>query len=251
MRYGLSKDTDLYGVYPISWVTKSGTLMDYVSLKKSEDVFMVADFASGEHDRVPSFFVKVLPKMQFHIPKRILVYCIDIHAMRLDSLMGKLEESGLLDYVRVVQAKLETMDEEANLRPDMVEYLVGKDSNLSELDHHLRAKRFIPDDVFDIGVLNNDIVGYLQEYYKDNSSALLSLQKVYQSLKKDALLIVTMPCSLYIVDNIEILESVGFEFLEGKDIDLSTGRDSEIQRDSDLRSLSQLGHYTFLLFIKK
>ncbi len=107
----------MYNIYPIAWIAKSPAFLDFVSSATSEKEFLVADFASGEHDRVPSFFVNLLPEISPSVPKRTAVYCTDLHAIRLDSLMGKLEESALLKNVRVVHAKLETMDEEANLRP--------------------------------------------------------------------------------------------------------------------------------------
>ncbi|OLS31016.1 MAG: hypothetical protein ThorAB25_06030 [Candidatus Thorarchaeota archaeon AB_25] len=212
---------------------------------------MVADFASGEYDRVPSFFVNLLPEISLSLPERTVVYCTDLHALRLDSLMGKLEESALLDNVRVVHAKLETMDEQANLRPDMIEHLENSPNIMIQLDHHLKEQKFIPQETFDVGILNNDVVGYLHEYYKEYSDAAVSLQKVHKVLKKGALLIVTMPCSLYVVDNVQILESLGFEYLEGKDIDLADGSAIALDRHTEPQSMSRLGHYSFLIFVRK
>ncbi|MFW9798438.1 MAG: hypothetical protein ACFFE2_15475 [Candidatus Thorarchaeota archaeon] len=245
----LSRDIDFYNVHPIAWITKSQILLDYLSSADSD--FLVADFASGEYDRIPSFFVTMLPNMGSFGPKRLVVYCTDIHALRLDSLLGKLEESKLLNDVRVVQAKLETMDDVASFRPDMVEYLVRHPATMTTLDHHLIDMKFIPDNIFDIGVLNNDVVGYLHEYYKEYSDAVAGLKKVCKSLKEDALLIVTMPCSLYPVDNIGVLESLGFEFLEGKDVDLAGGTVNDLKRDTKPQEMSRLGHYTFLIFVRK
>ena len=241
---------DIYNIYPIAWIAKSQVLLDYLSSVESEP-FLVADFASGEYDRVPSFFVNLLRNFHSSVPERILVYSTDVHALRLDSLMGKLEESNLLDDVRIVHAKLETMDEEANLRPDMIEYLENKTDTMITLDHHLKDNKFIPEETFDIGVLNNDIVGYLHEYYTEYSDAQLGLQKVHKTLKKGALLIVTMPCSLYVIDNVEILESLGFEFLEGLNINLSDGSVKALDRATEPQSMSRLGYYTFLVFIRK
>ena len=226
-------------------------MLDYFSSAASEKEFLIADFASGEHDRVPSFFVNLIPELSSYVPKRRIVYCTDLHALRLDSLMGKLEESALLENVRVVQAKLETMDEEANLRPDMIDNLDNDPKVMIWLDHHLKEKKFIPQETFDIGILNNDVVGYLHEYYKEYSDAAVSLQKVHKVLKKGALLIVTMPCSLYPVDNVKILESLGFQYLEGTDVDLADGSVTTLDRHTEPRSMSRLGHYTFLVFIRK
>ncbi|MHA2352472.1 MAG: hypothetical protein ACXABX_05070 [Candidatus Thorarchaeota archaeon] len=212
---------------------------------------MVADFASGEYDRVPSFFVNLLSEFSPSLPKRTVVYCTDLHALRLDSLMGKLEEAALLDNVRIVRAKLETMDEEANLRPDMIEHLENNPNTMIQLDYHLEENLFIPQETFDVGILNNDVVGYLHEYYKEYSDAAVSLRKVHKVLKKGALLIVTMPCSLYVVDNVQVLESLGFEFLEGLDIDLSDKAVTLLFLSTEPQTMSRLGHYTFLVFIRK
>jgi hypothetical protein len=115
----------------------------------------------------------------------------------------------------------------------------------------LKTKKFIPPGTFDLGVLNNDMVGYLHEYYKEYSDAVLGLRKVHQSLKKGALLVVTMPCSLYVVDNIQVLETIGFEFLEGKDIVLEDGSITDLDRQTNPQTMSRLGHYSFLIFISK
>jgi hypothetical protein len=247
----LTEETDFYTLYPITWITKSQVLLDYISSESVKEELLVADFASGENDSVSSFLVEILPRLHSSPPKRTTVYCTDIHALRLDSLLGKLEESNLLDNVRVVQAKLEKMDSEASFRPDMIDYLERRNTTMTDLDHHLKNNSFIPNRTFDIGVLNNDVVGYLHEYYKEYSDAMVGLRQIYKSLKKGALLVVTMPCSLYAVDNIEVLESIGFEFLEGKDIDLSEGSVLDLDRDSQPHNMSRLGHYTFLIFVSK
>ena len=215
-----------------------------------DNEFLVADFAAGEHDRVPSFFVNILPKIH-SCPRRVVVYCTDLHALRLDSLMGKLEESAILHNVRVVQAKLETMDLEAKFRPAMIEYLESRPDTMTSLDHYMMENSAIPMQSFDIGILNNDVVGYLHEYYAEYSDVATALQKVHATLKKGALLIVTKPGSLYIVDNIDVLEKVGFTFLEGKDIDLSDGSISDLKRSTEPQNMSRLRHYSYLIFVRK
>ena len=70
-------------------------------------------------------------------------------------------------------------------------------------------------------------------------------------LKKGALLVVTMPCSLYEVDNVNVLESLGFRYLEGLDIDLADGSFKALERNTEPQSMSRLGHYTFLVFIRE
>jgi hypothetical protein len=242
---------NIYNIYPLAWIGKSQVFMDYVTAASQNAEFLVADLASGEHDRTPSFFLDLLHKMSPSVPKRTIVYCIDIHALRLDSLLGTLEELNALKNARVVQAKLEKMDEDARLRPDMIDYLESNDKLMTSLDYHLKTKKFIPPGTFDLGVLNNDMVGYLHEYYKEYSDAVLGLRKVHQSLKKGALLVVTMPCSLYVVDNIQVLETIGFEFLEGKDIVLEDGSITDLDRQTNPQTMSRLGHYSFLIFISK
>jgi SAM-dependent methyltransferase len=222
-----------------------------VSSKASKEEFLVADFASGEYDRVPSFFVKLLPEINQSHPTRIVVYCTDLHSLRLDSLLGKLEESDLLDHVRVVHAKLERMDDDAKFRPDMITHLENDPDTMIQLDHHLKVKKFIPQETFDVGILNNDVVGYLHEYYKEYSDAAVSLQKVHKVLKKGALLVVTMHCSLYIVDNVKVLESLGFQYLDGQDINLADGSVKALERHTEPQTMSRLGHYTFLVFIRE
>ncbi len=231
---------------------KSNVVLNHLSSLLSEESILIGDFAAGEHDRTPSFFVKLLPEFlpALNPQNRRVVYCIDLHALRLDSLLGNLEESDLLENVRVIHAKLETMDEWAELRPGLVEYLENNPETMIWFDHHLQVHSYIPPEVFDIGILNNDIVGYLHEYYKEQGDVMISLRKVHRSLKKGALLIVTMPCSLYIVDNVNILESVGFQLLDGKDINLNDFLITDLNRNSEPNSMSRLGHYSFLIFIR-
>lgn len=224
-----------------------------VPSEEDEQDFLIADFASGEHDRVPSFFVRIITefleeKVQ---KKRTTVYSIDLHALRLDSLLGKLEESAILDRTRVVQAKLESMDSIASFRPDLTNFLSQNPEAETWLDRSLKGDNKIPHDSFDIGVLNTDVVGYLHEYYTEYSDATAALEQVYRTIKKNGLLVVTNPCSLYVVDNVKILESIGFVFVEGIDIELSTGSVSEMDRETNPESMSRLNHYSFLVFSKK
>ena len=220
------------------------------SLCRGSDEFLIADFASGEHDRVPSFFIQVFPKLlsNIHEARKNFVYCIDLHSLRLDSLLGNLEESHLLGRTRVVQARLETMDQEASMRPGMIDFIEEHLENVIWLDDFLIGERKFPPNCFDLGILNNDIIGYMHEYYKSYSDVQLGIQKVFNLIRKDGMLIVTMPCSLYPVDNIAVLEKVGFAFLEGIDIDLSTEDITILDRMIDPKTMSRLGHYTALLF---
>ena len=126
-----------------------------ISLSKGDGHFYIADFASGEYDRVPSYFVREFPRLlkeDINPSKKICVYCTDLHALRLDSLLGKLEEDDILDNVRVVQAALEKMDEEATLRPAMIDFLDSNPETISWLDDFLIGEHRFPPECFDIGV---------------------------------------------------------------------------------------------------
>ena len=244
---------NLHSIYPISWIYESPVFRDFMktSLSKDDGHFYIADFASGEYDRVPSYFVREFPQLlkeDVNPSKKICVYCTDLHALRLDSLLGKLEEEKILDSVRVVQATLEKMDEEATLRTAMIEFLDSNPESVSWLDDFLIGEHRFPPDCFDIGILNNDIIGYMHEYYKDYSDARIGLQKVRKLIRDKGLLVVTMPCSLYVVDNVALLEEVGFKYLQGVDVNLSTGEKTFLEKNVLLDQLSNLGHYTFLIF---
>ncbi|MBN2230969.1 MAG: hypothetical protein JW779_15395 [Candidatus Thorarchaeota archaeon] len=244
---------ELRALYPISWLSESTTFVEFVNelLSRDDAYLLVGDFASGEHDRVPSFFTEVLPKF---IASKLIenatsrIYCIDLHSLRLDSLLGKLEETNLLSQVRVVQAKLETMDKHAFLRPSMIDYLENHQDELIWLDDFLIGEKRFPPGCFDIGIFNNDIIGYLHEYYKESSDFNKGLQTVHRLMKKEGLLVVANPCSLYVVDNVAILENNRFKFIEGIDIDLSTSTVSYFESTVEPNRLSRLNHYTFMLF---
>jgi len=250
----MMEDKDLRNVYPISWITESSQFTEFIerSLSSSEDDLLVADFASGEYDRVPTFITRELPKLidTSTSSRHIVVYCTDLHALRLDSLYSKLEEEGSLSQVRVVHAALETMDTTANLQPENLEYINNNPEVINWLDDFLIGEQCFPAECFDIGILNNDVIGYLFEYYTEYSNAEIGLQKVWNLIRPNGLLIVTMPCLQYKVDNIAVLEKLGFTYLEGHDITLSSSEKVLLEKNVQLDKLSNLGHYTFLLFSK-
>ncbi|MGY5879710.1 MAG: hypothetical protein RTV31_05640 [Candidatus Thorarchaeota archaeon] len=250
----MMEDKNLRNVYPISWITESKHLIEFIERcqSASEDDMLVADFASGEYDRVPTYFARILPEffMPSSINRRIIVYCTDIHALRLDSLYSKLEEEESLSQVRVVQAALETMDTSANLQSENLDYVNDNPDIANWLDDFLIGEQCFPTECFDIGILNNDVIGYMYEYYTEYSDAEKGLQKIWKLIRSNGLLIVTMPCLQYKVDNIAVLEEIGFTFLEGLDIILSTGEKTLLEKNVGLDELSKLGHYTFLIFSK-
>jgi hypothetical protein len=246
-------DKNLRNIYPIAWTTESKTLIAFIQKwnSSSEDNLLIADFASGEYDRVPTFFTNVLPDMlgiTIDNEKRIVVYCTDIHSLRLDSLLGKLEEENKLDNIRVVHSALETMDINAELREQSLEFILKNPETATWLDDFLIGEKRFPSECFDIGILNTDVIGYLFEYYKEYSDAEKALSKVFEMIRKGGLLVVTMPCQQYKVDNVSIMEKTGFTFQEGLDITLSNGKKTLLEKDVPLEELSRLGHYTYLIF---
>lgn len=249
------KDKNLRKIYPISWITESKKLIEFIQEwnSSSEDNLLVADFASGEYDRVPSFFTKFLPplfKMELDYEKRIVVYCTDIHLLRLESLLSKLTDENLLDNVRIVHAALETMDTKAKLIELSQEFIIEHSETSTWLDDFLIGENRLPPQCFDIGILNTDVVGYLFEYYKEYSDAEKALSMVWRMIRQNGLLIVTMPCLEFTVDNIDVLEKTGFTFLEGLDINTTTGEKTDLKRNVSLDKLSNLGHYSYLVFSK-
>lgn len=246
------EDKDLRNVYPISWITESNCFNEFIgrSLFTSQDDLLVADFASGEYDRVPTFFTRELPKLvkPSSVLRKIVVYCIDIHALRLDSLYDKLGEEGSLSQVRVVQAALETLDTSANMQSENLDYINNNPEIANWLDDFLIGEKKFPPECFDIGILNNDVIGYMYEYYTEYSDAEKGLHKIRKLIRSNGLLIVTMPCLQYKIDNISVLEQIGFTFLEGLDITISTGEQTSLEKKVRLDEMSKLGHYTFLLF---
>jgi len=250
------EDNEIHFVYPISWITVSPAFTDFMTklFKEAKKDITIADFASGEHDRVPSFFIRHLPRLlglQDESIGKVYVYSIDLHSLRLDSLLGKHEESHLLDRARVVRAKIESMDQDAAMRPAMTEFIQEHPDTATWLDDFLIEENRFPPECFDLGVLNNDIIGYMLEYYQTHSDVIVGLQKVRSSIRTGGLLAVTMPCSLYVLNNVAALEKSGFEFLEGFDVDLSTKEVTFVEKDAEPGTMSRLGHYTLLLFTAK
>jgi hypothetical protein len=245
-------DKETRMTYPISWITESRIFMEYLESHSSPgSVLLIADFASGEHDRVPSFFLRILRGAISPRPtSRWVIYSIDIHPLRLDSLLGTLEEEALLSDARAVLADLYTMGEAASIRPSQVPYLHEHGLAQTWLDRVLLTQKHLPPDSFDIGILNNDVIGYLHGYYKTYGEPELALKRVYETVKDEGLLIVTMPCSLYRFDSIQALEDAGFSLLQAIDIDTASGHMEIFRSKPPETGLSQLGHYSFFLFTK-
>lgn len=121
---------------------------------------------------------------------------------------------------------------------------------LNDLDKLLMAPGgHISRGAFHLGLLLNDMVGFLADYYKAYPATLRqSLVAFRQCMAQDGLLVVTQPCMLHATDNITALESVGFSFKEGLDIHLPTGTIVPITKSTPLKNLSTLHHFSVLLF---
>ncbi|MFW9890258.1 MAG: hypothetical protein ACFFER_18900 [Candidatus Thorarchaeota archaeon] len=240
-------------LYPISWICESPTVNEYLRKQISEDNvedFLIVDFASGENDKIPIFIHRVLPDFIPDIDfsaRRTITYSTDLHGLRLDSLYGLFQDQNLENHARAVHARLENMVTEASFLHDQAEYLNENQHEQTLLDKRIIEEQRIGEDAFDFGFLNNDVIGYLFEYYKAYTDALTSLEAVYKAMRRGSLLVVTQPCSLYPVDNLEVLSRVGFSYIEGMDVELKSGEVSPISEDVELGSLSQVGHYTFLV----
>ncbi len=240
----------------MSWICESKSIMDFFIQQYSSadsDELLIADFASGENDKIPTFIHKVLPDFlpQSDLStRRTITYSTDLHGLRIDSLYAMFDEQGISDCSRAVYARLESMTTEAAFRQEQHDYLLAHQDNQTSLDRRIVKEKRTGEDVFDLGFLNNDVIGYLFEYYKAYTDALASLTTVQKTMRLGGLLVVTQPCSLYPVDNLEVLRQVGFSFIEGLDIDTNTGKRTSISESVDLDALSRMGHYTFFVLKK-
>ncbi|MFW9849591.1 MAG: hypothetical protein ACFFF4_10630 [Candidatus Thorarchaeota archaeon] len=209
----------------------------------------VADFAAGENDEVPYFFHNILSScLGLNREISITVYCTDLHTLRIESLFDKLYEQKLLGNTRVVLTKFESMIDNATFPEVQVEQLAETSVDRTFIDETVLTKNVIPKSCFDIGILNNDVIGYIHEYYKEYTDASRSIEGIKQVMKESSLLIVTQPCLLYPIDNIQVLEQFGFQFVEGFDIEILSGEITLIDSTTDHRTMSRLNHYTFLIF---
>ncbi len=140
------------------------------------------------------------------------------------------------------------MTVEGSFRPSEIQYLQTHPKEKTWLDDHLLSRGLLPNGCFEFGILNNDVVGYLFEYYKTYTNAKRSLEGIRSTMKDGSLLVVAQPCSLYPVDNVKVLNASGFTFVEGIDLDLKTKKATNLNSDTAPEVLSRLGHYTFLVF---
>ena len=238
---------------PISWLCKSEKVRSHIQSitddTNSPSEVVIADFAAGENDEVPVFFHRLLRScMDFTDPISMRVYCTDLHTLRIESLFDKLQEEDLIETTRVILSKFESMTKEAIFPEIQNEFLKDNSANLSKLDQYILAEKALPRSCFDIGILNNDVIGYIHEYYKEYTDAEQSIEGIKSVMKSKSLLVVTQPCLLYPIDNIEVLHGHGFQFIEGYDIETESGALTTVDEGTNPKSMSRLGHYTVLIF---
>ncbi len=176
------------------------------------------------------------------------VYCTDLHTLRIESLFDKLQEENLMEKTRVILSKFESMTKDAIFPDVQKEFLKTISEELSEIDQYILAEQALPESCFDIGILNNDVIGYIHEYYKEYTNAKQSIEGIKSVMKPQSLLVVTQPCLLYPIDNIEVLQRHGFQFVEGYDIETESGTLTTVDEGTNPKSMSRLGHYTVLIF---
>lgn len=241
-------------------------MLDQLSkVQKAQDGhLLIADFAAGQNEEIPIFFAQFFPTMLGEWIKTnelenefigdrlpLITYCLDFHNLRLSYLFGLLEEENVLDISRVVFTKLESMAQQAAF-PDFQKDALPKDTGAGfGIDQIILEKGYIPSACFNLGILNTDMIGYLFEYYKHQSDLVKCLKGIRETMELGGLLIVTQPCFFYPVDNIGALEDAGFDFIEGIDVDLISGETIMLDKGVDQSTLSQMNHYSFLVFAAK
>ncbi|NWF94641.1 MAG: hypothetical protein HXY34_00690 [Candidatus Thorarchaeota archaeon] len=211
---------------------------------------LVADFASGENHEVPLFVATLHEHVRLNDGESSMpvTYCLDAHVLRLESLFYKLQESGVLESSRVVEARFETMLHQARFPEVQKDYLTSREHALTAVDTTILESGRLTEGVFDIAFLNNDVLGYLFEYYAHYADAERSLRQMRATIVSRGLLVVTQPCLLYTIDNMEVLSAAGFSYLEGYDIDWSSRTVRRLETPSHTESWDRARHYRFLLF---
>ncbi|MHA1907784.1 MAG: hypothetical protein ACW98Y_10860 [Candidatus Thorarchaeota archaeon] len=244
---------ETYDDVPISWLCKSKTLRDFLGNFSSEPdskvELMIADFAAGETDEVPQFVHRRIQScMKVAESISMKVYCTDLHTLRIESLFYRLEEEALVEDTRIVLSKFETMTEEASFPEVQKVFFEQEAPTMTYIDDYINSNSALPHSCFDIGVLNNDVIGYIHDYYREYTDAKKSLEGIRRVMKPHSLLIVTQPGLIFHMDNIDALSKHGFHFIEGFDIETENGRLTSIDEKSDPMSMGNLGHYTVLIF---
>ncbi|MDF1541487.1 MAG: hypothetical protein P1Q69_21490, partial [Candidatus Thorarchaeota archaeon] len=125
---------------PISWICKSEKLKTYLETIGNEKI-LIADFAAGENDEIPFFIHNMMLEcleIGYLIP--MIVYCTDLHILRIESLFDKLLEHNLEKHTRIVFSRFETMTEDASFPDIQKEYLKKGESSSNFLDKAIIEK---------------------------------------------------------------------------------------------------------------
>ncbi len=234
-------------VTPLEWIWASPYLREHVLRRRSHSrSILVADFGPGENEEVSVFFAKTFRDLA---NVTAIVYCIDFHELRLESLMNKVAEEGAAASSRFVLARLESMTSKAKFVESRDPLSVSGEFAIGEIDKIIMNESRVPAQCFDIGVLNNDMIGYLSEYYRSQSDLDSCLSQIHSTMRPGSLMVVTQPGLLYRLDSVSMLEKQGFVFRECVDIDLGTRVVKSTMTRPDVSALSLMNHYSFLLFL--
>jgi hypothetical protein len=99
--------------------------------------------------------------------------------------------------------------------------------------------------------MNKDLIGYMSEYYENETDLRTSFETIHHVLSQNALLIVTQPCMMYRVNNLKILRDNAFILEEIIDVDLKTGTHSLLDDSNTIESFSKSNHYSFIVASSK
>ena len=230
---------------PISNILKSSIVKDYLA-SDLEEVF-IGDFGSGRNAEVPIFFVKEYQHLVSHRVPNPIVYSIDMHTLRLENMFGQFLEEEIQSNARVVYAKLESMNSHATFPYEQKEYLKRNLQESTSLDKHILNEENFPPTSLHLGIMNKDLIGYLSEYYENESDLRTCLQAIKKILHLKALLIITQPCVMYRVDNVKLLRDNGFHLEEIIDVDLKTELHTLMDVSASIESFSKPNHYSFIV----
>ncbi|KAJ3434697.1 hypothetical protein M0812_01818 [Anaeramoeba flamelloides] len=221
-----------------------------------EKPFLIGDYGSGRNQEVPKFYLQVLDSVfQKEYPnlKKIesFCYCADLHPTRLFALFNTCSQEDILERTRLVISKLETMSKSAKILDVQKNQLQKQQEKQTWLDKALISTEKFPESCFDLGVLNNDMVGFLAEYYSSNSDLMESLEEVKKSIRTGGHLLVTSPNTLHKIDNIKVLEEVGFKFVSYSDYNIKSEEIVNIFEKEDVPRGEdrKLDHFNFLFFV--
>ncbi|KAJ6241780.1 hypothetical protein M0813_00486 [Anaeramoeba flamelloides] len=207
-----------------------------------EKPFLIGDYGSGRNQEVPKFYLQVLDSVfQKEYPnlKKIESFVI----------VQIYTQQGYLLYLIPVHKK--TFWKELKILDVQKNQLQKQQEKQTWLDKALISTEKFPESCFDLGVLNNDMVGFLAEYYSSNSDLMESLEEVKKSIRTGGHLLVTSPNTLHKIDNIKVLEEVGFKFVSYSDYNIKSEEIVNIFEKEDVPRGEdrKLDHFNFLFFV--